>query len=870
MLFKLPPTRRFPWMVLFFLPLLYFALFDQTAFIPSTRTFSVILVLIILVPWLTIKIWRRQSWPATSLDFLFIGVVILNFTSAILSPSFRLTFYQLWLLLLSILIFYFMLDQLQAGHEDFLWQALFLVATLILALASYEFSAWYFGWLPQLGFEISWPQVAGWSLPPHPRRLSFGLLTVPVAPPFSAYVALFIPLALGLALSTRRGLFRLGLAGFILLSLVILLLTFSRTGLVTLLVSLVSFLALAWLTKGGHAPPLRQPQNPAGRGKGWGVGWKSKWFMPAMFLIMALFGLLLLWNWDLFAREVFENRTGSNNIRLDLVEAALGIWRDHPFLGIGPGLFGQYYRNYIPANSFFLLNLSAHSFYLQLLAETGLAGVILAGLIAVITGRAIYQRLLHPKASSQQWRLIGAASTLLGYFISAGIEQLWWLPFFFPLCLAGAYALAKNIQPSVPHPHSHPRSYQNVGLPIFYLILLLALGGAWLYVNTMADRFVALTQTVEPGRELTTIEELNRLQQLDPGLPIYTLGQGYYLGRHVINTLSIAPCSLPPSALPASEQMTLAQAIQQYETSLHPLKAHPLYWANLASLYWLQRQPELAQDALRQAIQLSNISDPNIEIYLLNSGCYYELSGDTAQATERYSQLLQGNPDLAALEFWQTSEFRVAHLPDIINTAIKHAGERYNQLLLSIALATATNNQDDLEKWQQELITTFSNSPEALHLKAEKLLQQKNYSESRALAHQLEDYHLLGQIALASGDSESAQANFKIALFLDPDQAEARFALAQMAVAAGQTPEAINQLKHLTLPVERPNTLDSKFIYGYPTNFPLYNLLLLLKSPPLRGQPFDLLAKIYEDAGQPDAAQAVRDTLASYDPYLKN
>lgn len=856
--------KKIPWGLIYFIPLFYFTLLDQTAFIPSVRTFSIILVWIILVPWLTIKIWRRQSWPVTPLNYLFIGVIVLNFISALLSPSFRLTLYQLWLLVLSILIFYFMLDQFQAGRESLLWQALLVVALLALVLALYEFSAWYFGWLPLLGFEISWPQVASWTIPPHPRRLSFALLTVPVAPPFSAYVALFIPLTLGLALSTRRWLLRVGLAGFILLALLVLLLTFSRTGLVTLLVSLISFLVLAWLARRASSLQLEQHQSMGLRFTTWWRGWKIKWLMPLLMLITAIVGLIIIRNWDLFSNEVFENRAGSNEIRLTLIQAAIHIWQDHPLLGIGPGLFGQYYRNYIPANSFFLLNLSTHSFYFQLLAETGLAGLLLAGFIALTGLRAIYQRLFQPQSSAYPWRLIGSISTLLGYFISAAIEQLWWLPFFILLGLAGAHLFTQNDQRSNQAP-----VYQNIGLPVFYLILLLALGGTWLYVNTTAERFASLTQAVEPGQELAVAQDLNRLQTFDPGLPIYPLGQGYYLGRHVINTLTIAPCALPPGLISESEQATLNQAIQLYESALQPLKAHPIYWANLASLYWLRGQPELAQKTLNQAVQLSNTIDSNIEIYLLNSGCYYELSGNTAQAIERYSQLLQRNPGLAASNFWQASAFRADHLPDIINKAIADTADRYQQLLLASAIAAAGNQSDSLEQLQQELLTHFPQTPEAIRWQAEQLLQQKNYTESLALANQIEDYHLLGQIALSSGNSETAQANYKKDIFLNPQAVESRFALAQIELAAGHTDEAINQLKRITMPAEYPNTLDSKFIYGYSTNFPLYNSLLMLKVPPIQGQPFALLAKIYEAAGQPEAAQAVQTALVSYDPYLK-
>jgi tetratricopeptide (TPR) repeat protein/O-antigen ligase len=878
-------SKHIPWTLLFFAPILYFTLFDQPGFIPSVKPFVIGLVLLAFIPWLLVKIWQRAPLPVTPLDGLFPAVVILHLVSASLSPSFRLTFYNLWLVLLSILIFYFTLDQFKAGREDSLWKAMFLVAALVLELALLEFFAWYLGLLPQLGFEVSWPEVAGWTLPPSPRRLGLALITVPVSPPFSAYVALFIPLALGLAASTRRFSIRLGFAGFILLSSIILLLTFSRTGLITLVVGLITFVLLTWFTsQQTHVQPGNLAPSSFSRAIGRVKGLRKKWFTLAVAITIVIFFIGLFLNRAYLANEIFENRGGSNQIRLSLIKAAILMWQEHPLFGMGPGLFGAFYRNYIAPNSFFLISLSTHSFYFQMLAEEGIAGLLMAAIIFIVSSQSVYQYLLAVKDPAQQWRLIGVTSALITYFTSAAIEQLWWPAFIIPVCLMAAYLFYRPAQslttqavllPGEVIPNSNRQQYftpnrLRLWLPSLYLVLLIVFGVTLFYIDTIATSFLELTEEVKPGQELAVAQALSQLQRFDPGLPSYTVGQAYYHGRHVIEALAVTPCTLPPTYIAETEKMILDRAISLYEQGLQPIKAHPLYWANLASLYWLNRQPDAAQAALAQAINLSSTDDPKIDIYLLNSGCYYELQGDASAAITAYSRLLARNPLLVSSAFWRASAFRVKHLPQIIDVTRQHFTDPQQQLLVAITLELAQNQAETAEIYLDRLAAAFPDSSNTLLLRAKKFLKQNKYQESWALAAQMEDYQLLGEIGLASGDTTAAEINFKKALFIASDNPEARFHLAQTALAEGNTATAITYLKRLTPAYTPPTTLDSKFVYGYPTHFPIYDSLLIITSPPLQGQPFDLLAQLYEEAGDTESAEEVRGALLTYDPYLKN
>jgi tetratricopeptide (TPR) repeat protein len=880
-----PSAKRLSWTLFFFIPILYFTLFDQPGFVPSVRTFSIYLVLLIFVPWLGAKVWRRRPLVYTPLDYVLLLIIALHLVSAFLSPSPRLTFYSLWLLLLSILTFYGILDQLQVGRENALWKAVFLVVAIVLELAALEFLAWYFGLFPLLGFEISWPEVAGWTLPPNPHRLGLALLTVPVAPPFSAYVALLIPLALGLALSTRKSSIRLGFAGFISFALVILLLTFSRTGWVTLAVGLISLGVLSLfkpLKPRLQSDPRTQPISALL------VEWKTrvwakKWLALFIIALIASFLMILFLNLAHFPQKVFENREGSNQIRLSLIQAAILMWLEHPLLGVGPGLFGLFYRNYIPANSFFLLSLSTHSFYFQMLAEEGLAGLLMAALIFFAATKAAYQRLRVSKDSAQRWRIIGVAAALIGYFVSAAIEQLWWPAFIIPVMVMAAYIFYQSSQAVETETVSLPERIEEksrlkfnfysrlpIWLPGIYLIFLLGFGAIFIYTNAIAKRFEQLTETFKPGQTLQVAQEISHLQRSDPGLPIYTVAQAHYLGQHVVETLGVTPCANPPMLIPASEKQILENAIDLYKQGLQPIKAHPLYWANLAALYWLNHQPDNAQATLVQAINLSDTGNPNIEIYLLNSGCYYELQGNTSAALAAYGSLVARNPALVNSAFWEGSRFRKEHLSQILDAARRQSTDPQQRFLVAIEIELAQNRIENAAKLIERFIAVFPDSPEAQRLQAENLLSQGKFQESQTLAAQIEDYQLLGQIALAQGNLALAQTQFNKAIFIKPTDPKARFELAQIALTQGDSATAIAHLQKIALPYVPPSTSDSKFIYGYSTNFSLYNSLLIIASPPLQGQPYHLLAQLYQESGRADHAAEVQQALSTYDPFLKN
>ena len=69
--------------------------------------------------------------------------------------------------------------------------------------------------------------------------------------------------------------------------------------------------------------------------------------------------------------------------------AALLAWADHPVIGVGPGQFPQYYRQYAEVVGIRVLarDREAHNLYLGMAAELGIIGITVFLVILGLTFR---------------------------------------------------------------------------------------------------------------------------------------------------------------------------------------------------------------------------------------------------------------------------------------------------------------------------------------------------------------------------------------------------------------------------------------------------------------------------------------------------
>jgi O-antigen ligase len=124
---------------------------------------------------------------------------------------------------------------------------------------------------------------------------------------------------------------------------------------------------------------------------------KKKWIL-LLFLFLA--GILVL------NRMYYGGHSDtSDSIRAQTRQTALEVWKDHPELGVGPGMFGGIvaFKSYSYINELYNLNSSylehevksIEQFWFQMLAEVGTVGVLLFINFLIFLFIALYQLRIH-------------------------------------------------------------------------------------------------------------------------------------------------------------------------------------------------------------------------------------------------------------------------------------------------------------------------------------------------------------------------------------------------------------------------------------------------------------------------------------------
>jgi O-antigen ligase len=137
--------------------------------------------------------------------------------------------------------------------------------------------------------------------------------------------------------------------------------------------------------------------------------------------------------------------------RLRYWEAALADYRDHPLLGSGAGTFGDYWlaHGYGPG-----FTRTAHSLYLQSLAELGPVGLILA--LAVVAVPLVAVRRRDPMVAA-------AAGAYVAFVVHAGVDWDWEMP---AVTLAGLFCGAALLVAARPDEVPPLRRPLRIGLAV--------------------------------------------------------------------------------------------------------------------------------------------------------------------------------------------------------------------------------------------------------------------------------------------------------------------------------------------------------------------------------------------------------------------
>jgi O-antigen ligase len=240
--------------------------------------------------------------------------------------------------------------------------------------------------------------------------------------PFAAFLLLVLPLQVVRMLRAQTGRETLAHGALAALFTVSFVLTYSRG---------------AWLSLAAVAPVAAIILRP----RSWGTAlWRG-----AIFAVLVAIAVIILTSsaprgassMNVAGRAASIGNAGDSSIqgRVHFWRAALRIFRDHPWLGTGPGTFSAVHPQYQDDPRFYARD--AHNLYVQTLAETGLTGaVVLLWFLGALL--ALWLRTLARAQATEEYPLVaGVGLGLAAFWLHSGLDMDW----AFPAVPATAFAL---------------------------------------------------------------------------------------------------------------------------------------------------------------------------------------------------------------------------------------------------------------------------------------------------------------------------------------------------------------------------------------------------------------------------------------------
>ena len=319
---------------------------------------------------------------------------------------------------------------------------------------------------------------------------------------------------------------------FATLSLAALAITGSRGAWLGALVGGVAILLVAWVTAGRPRPRL------AGRSRGARVA-----LAGAAILVVAGFAIA----GPLFATRLLSGDAG----RFELWSAAWAMFVGHPITGVGPGAWqGLRALTPISTGSYAVLATS-HNSILQVLAETGIVGLIAAA--ALVLGIIETGRRATANAADRSARI--AIGICLASLLAAAVHSLVDTQFHLPAVVLMVMLLVARIDLGAAPASAvvGPR----IGRPAFSFAAAMVLVGAVLLapIDVAMIRAQLGNIALDHGDASAALEDFGAATGIHD-LPVYRLGQA--LARGSLGDVSGAADSL--ARMDASEPFTFVAA----------------------------------------------------------------------------------------------------------------------------------------------------------------------------------------------------------------------------------------------------------------------------------------------------------------------
>lgn len=794
---------------------------------PALRVFNQCVVTAILLGWLVGKLKRGEPFPRTPLDGPVLAWLVANFAAALLGLSPRFSLERTWLTLTHTLAFYLLVDLHSRGWTRTLTRVLYLSAGVVCLVGLAEFASWYFG-LPLLPhFVQGWPQIGGLRQPFPPKlvRLNF---TLNGATALSGYLALLIPPALAILASARRRDDRQAIAIWLVLAVVVEALSFSRGGILALLVSLPLTGLSWWLAQPSGQETLR-----------------GLWRKRKAALIVTAVAILAVTAFvgPTWLRRTFF-RTHSVDFRLTLWDVAWKTFLERPLTGAGPYGFGRaLLRRNDPALPRAQV-MTAHNVYLNTAAELGLVGLAAGGWLLLAAARACLARWRGEPDGVTKLQVAAAGAALVGLAVHSLVDTFTATPNVLPALGLAAFALTagRPVQRALPARRVSPAAILALVALVIYAAAL-----AWMDV---AQFHLARSVSLSARDDLDgAAQAAERAQALDPGLTLYTFQLAYLHGG-----------TERPSALP--------EAVELYRAGLDAEPVSGIQEVNLAAVLWRSGDRQGAIEAMGHAI--ATVPDP---IYLVNQGTFYEQVGEVDSALGAYARALSLSPDLAGSAFWQADVERAALWPTILSRAENAVPpQEASPWRLRVALAQA--DWEAIDAYAQAVLERAPGDCLALSALARARFEMGMTDDAGHLAQQALNldrgcsaaYVVRGRARHSAGEEDAAETDWRTALFLG--HREAATYLGRLYQARGDVEEATRNYG-LAL---APTTLSADVevtLYSQRVAFDLLPPLFRIGVSAEQAVPWLELAALYEQQGNTDAARLTYRTLLRQDPFVE-
>lgn len=584
---------------------------------PIVRYFHHIFMTVLFAAWLIWRLRKGRGLPPSPINLPLYGLFIIWLLTSFFSLDPRSALENLWFSVINLMTFWFIVNAFQRAQKRLVMDTLFLTTVIIVFLAGIQIFSVLLGWGIGRPSGDGWLNYLGQGIAMPWQRDMRIWLPLGVSTWVSGVVAPLITITIAWGVSTPRPIHKRLFWLLACLLGIVLLLTFSRGGLVSVLAAICCF-ALLRLAKHRRLQSLFTGRNIA--------------ILGGLAILIAVIGLAVM---------TIGSQSGhqsGDDVRLDLWRSAIQTIQDSPLVGVGTGLFGRALREH-RSLEFSRDRLStAHNFYLNSAAETGIL-TLLVGLWAVLIIVRVWwrRRQAAETDSMQQIRLDGMFAALLGFALHNMVDTLTITAGLTLLSVMIVYCIVEPARSRLDSP-----SQGNRLTAIIALVILLVYGIAFVAIIDRAQ------QHFENSVNLVgdPLQEAEVALSIDPSLHLYNLQIADVLGQEAF-------------ANPTDENLTKAVASYENAVALEP--TWDTGWLNLGALYELQGNLDVAIEAYDKArdIQPRNQGDFNWARLMESNG-----KGEASEIVAAYESSIAASGYLPLSTFWDETELRQQALED--------------------------------------------------------------------------------------------------------------------------------------------------------------------------------------------------------------